>query len=161
MSLSRLFHSYRDEPIGRWGETGVPDHLTHPQAELGLSSLMCLCILKCCCMRFNNQDTVSNIITTIYSNVCFSAAKLKCIKYFVVLISFLYFSKTILEKKRIVDIYLLKIFLVFISHHFRPTSGCLAFSCCRILRLYKGAITYDRISTRICSVLKQMIKLAP
>ena len=22
-SLSRLFHSYRDEPIGRWGETGV------------------------------------------------------------------------------------------------------------------------------------------
>ena len=23
-SLSRLFHSYRDEPIGRWGETGVP-----------------------------------------------------------------------------------------------------------------------------------------
>ena len=22
-SLSRLFHSYRDEPIGRWGKTGV------------------------------------------------------------------------------------------------------------------------------------------
>ena len=38
-SLSRLFHSYRDEPIGRWGETGVPreNHLTHPQAEHGLS----------------------------------------------------------------------------------------------------------------------------
>ena len=33
--LSRLFHSYRDEPIGRWGETGVPreNHLTHPQAD--------------------------------------------------------------------------------------------------------------------------------
>ena len=31
MSLSRLFHSYRDEPIGRWGETGVSreNHLTH------------------------------------------------------------------------------------------------------------------------------------
>ena len=27
-------HTYRDEPIGRWGETGVPreNHLTHPQA---------------------------------------------------------------------------------------------------------------------------------
>ena len=39
MSLSRLFHSYRDEPIVMWGETGVPweNHLTHPQAELGLS----------------------------------------------------------------------------------------------------------------------------
>ena len=23
-SLSRLFHSYRDQPIRRWGETGVP-----------------------------------------------------------------------------------------------------------------------------------------
>ena len=31
-SLSRLFHSYRDEPIVRWGEAGVPrvNHLTHP-----------------------------------------------------------------------------------------------------------------------------------
>ena len=40
-TLSRLFHSYRDEPIGRWGETGVPqeNHLTHPQAELGLSHM--------------------------------------------------------------------------------------------------------------------------
>ena len=40
-SLSRLFHSYRDEPIGRWGETGVPreNHQTHPQAELGLSHM--------------------------------------------------------------------------------------------------------------------------
>ena len=40
-SLSRLFHSYRDEPIDRWGETGVPreNHLTHPQAELGLSHM--------------------------------------------------------------------------------------------------------------------------
>ena len=38
-SLSRLFHSYRDEPIVRWGEKVVPqkNHLTHPQAELGLS----------------------------------------------------------------------------------------------------------------------------
>ena len=38
---SRLFHSYRDEPIGRWGETGVPreNHLTHLQAELGLSHM--------------------------------------------------------------------------------------------------------------------------
>ena len=38
-SLSRLFHSYRDESIARWGEMGVPreNHLTHPQAELGLS----------------------------------------------------------------------------------------------------------------------------
>ena len=36
--LLRLFHTYRDEPIGRWGETGVPrtNHLTHPQAEHGL-----------------------------------------------------------------------------------------------------------------------------
>ena len=41
MSLSILFHSYRDKPIGRWGETGVPweNHLTHPQAELGLSHM--------------------------------------------------------------------------------------------------------------------------
>ena len=41
MSLSRLFHSCRNEPIGRWGETGVPweNHLTHPQAELGLSHI--------------------------------------------------------------------------------------------------------------------------
>ena len=40
-SLSRLFHSYRDEPINRWGETGVPreNHLTHPQAELDLSHM--------------------------------------------------------------------------------------------------------------------------
>ena len=31
-SLSRLFHSYRDEPICRWGETEVPreNHLIHP-----------------------------------------------------------------------------------------------------------------------------------
>ena len=38
-SLSRLFHSYRDRPIGRWAEKIVPqeNHLTHPQAELGLS----------------------------------------------------------------------------------------------------------------------------
>ena len=38
----RLFHSYRDKPIGRLGETGVPrkkTHLTHPQAELGLSHM--------------------------------------------------------------------------------------------------------------------------
>ena len=36
MSLPRLFHSYQDESIGRWGELGVPreNHLTHPQAEL-------------------------------------------------------------------------------------------------------------------------------
>ena len=40
-SLSRLFHSYRDEPIGRCGETIVPpeNHLTHPQAEHGLSHM--------------------------------------------------------------------------------------------------------------------------
>ena len=40
-SLSRLFHSYRDEPIGRWGETGVPreNHITHLQAELGFSHM--------------------------------------------------------------------------------------------------------------------------
>ena len=40
-SLSRLFHPYRDEPIGRWGETGVPreNHLTQPQAELGLTHM--------------------------------------------------------------------------------------------------------------------------
>ena len=39
-SLTRLFHSYRDEPIGGWGETGVPreNHLTHPQAEHWLVS---------------------------------------------------------------------------------------------------------------------------
>ena len=38
---SRLFHSYRDKSIGRWGETGAPreNHLTHPQAELGLSHM--------------------------------------------------------------------------------------------------------------------------
>ena len=37
-SLSRLFPSYRDEPIGRWGEKIVPreNHLSHPQTELGL-----------------------------------------------------------------------------------------------------------------------------
>ena len=40
-SLSRLFHSYRDEPIGRWGDTGIAreNHLTHPQAELGSSHM--------------------------------------------------------------------------------------------------------------------------
>ena len=40
-SISRSFHSYREEPIGRWGETRVPreNHLTHPQAELGLSHI--------------------------------------------------------------------------------------------------------------------------
>ena len=40
-SLSRLFHSYRDEPIGRWGEKIVPqeNHPTHPQAELGVSHI--------------------------------------------------------------------------------------------------------------------------
>ena len=38
-SLSRSFNSYRDEPIGRWGEKIVPqeNHMAHPQAELGLS----------------------------------------------------------------------------------------------------------------------------
>ena len=37
-SLSRLFHSYGDKSIGRWGKKGAPreNHLTHPQAELGL-----------------------------------------------------------------------------------------------------------------------------
>ena len=40
MSLSRYF-THRDEPIDRWGETGVPrkNHLTHPQAELVLSHM--------------------------------------------------------------------------------------------------------------------------
>ena len=40
-SFLRLFHSYREGPIGGWGETGVPreNHLTHPQAELGLSHM--------------------------------------------------------------------------------------------------------------------------
>ena len=40
-SLSILFHLYRDEPIGRWGENITPqeNHLTHPQAELGLSHM--------------------------------------------------------------------------------------------------------------------------
>ena len=30
------YFTHRDEPIDRWGETGVPreNHLTHPQAEL-------------------------------------------------------------------------------------------------------------------------------
>ena len=39
--LSRLFHSYKDESIGSWGETAVPreNHLTHPQAEHGLSHM--------------------------------------------------------------------------------------------------------------------------
>ena len=33
--LSRLFHSYRDEPIDRWGETGVPreNHLSDTPAS--------------------------------------------------------------------------------------------------------------------------------
>ena len=32
---------HREELIDRWGETGVPreNHLTHPQAELGLSHM--------------------------------------------------------------------------------------------------------------------------
>ena len=32
---------HREEPIDRWGKTGVPreNHLTHPQAELGLSHI--------------------------------------------------------------------------------------------------------------------------
>ena len=41
-SLSRLFHSYRDEPIRRWGEKREypgKNHLTHPQVELDLSHL--------------------------------------------------------------------------------------------------------------------------
>ena len=35
------YFTHRDEPIDRWGETGVPrdNHLTHPQAELGLSHM--------------------------------------------------------------------------------------------------------------------------
>ena len=37
----KIFFTHRDEPIDRWGETGVPreNHLTHPQAELGLSHM--------------------------------------------------------------------------------------------------------------------------
>ena len=40
-SLSRLFHSYRDRPIGRCAEKIVPQEniLIHPQAELGLSHM--------------------------------------------------------------------------------------------------------------------------
>ena len=40
-SLSRLFHSYRDESISRWGKTGLPreNHLTHEQADLDLSHM--------------------------------------------------------------------------------------------------------------------------
>ena len=36
-----LFHSFRSERTGMWGETGVPreNHLTHPLAELGLSHM--------------------------------------------------------------------------------------------------------------------------
>ena len=39
--LQLIDSSNRDEPIGRWGETGVPreNHLTHPQAELCLSHM--------------------------------------------------------------------------------------------------------------------------
>ena len=35
------YFTHRDEPIDRWGKTGVPreNHLTHPQAELGLSHM--------------------------------------------------------------------------------------------------------------------------
>ena len=35
------YFTHRDEPIDRWGETGVPreNHLTHPQAELFLSHM--------------------------------------------------------------------------------------------------------------------------
>ena len=35
------YFTHRDEPIDRWGETGVPpeNHLTHPQAELVLSPM--------------------------------------------------------------------------------------------------------------------------
>ena len=39
----KLFHSYRDESIGRWGEnrsTRGKYHLTHPQAEHGLSHII-------------------------------------------------------------------------------------------------------------------------
>ena len=38
----KLFHSYRDESIGRWGEKPEypgKNHLTHPQAEHGLSHI--------------------------------------------------------------------------------------------------------------------------
>ena len=39
--LSRFFHLYQDEPIERRDEMGVPrkKHLTHPQAEHGLSHM--------------------------------------------------------------------------------------------------------------------------
>ena len=35
------YFTHRDEPIDRWGETGVPreNQLTHPQAELFLSHM--------------------------------------------------------------------------------------------------------------------------
>ena len=64
-------------------------------------------------MRFNNQDTVSNIISTIYSKCLLLSSNIEVHKIVRCshLIS-LYFSKTMVEKKRIVDIYLLKIFLV-------------------------------------------------
>ena len=41
-SFSRLFHSYRDESISRWGENGSSpgkNHLTQPQEELDLSHI--------------------------------------------------------------------------------------------------------------------------
>ena len=66
------------------------------------------------------MDTVSNIITTIYSNVCFSVHKIFRCSH---LISH-YFSKTTVEKKQIVDIYLLKIFLVNIDTGIYYESSC-------------------------------------
>ena len=42
IALSILYHSHRDKPIGRWGKKIVPqeNHLTHPQAELGLCHML-------------------------------------------------------------------------------------------------------------------------
>ena len=43
MSLSRLFQLIQDRPISRWAKAGETKkkkkHLTHPQAELGLSHM--------------------------------------------------------------------------------------------------------------------------
>ena len=69
--LSRLFHSYRDKLIGRWGETGVPleNHLTHPQAELGLSHMWPVRILNLHQTQRWDTPNLNEISLSIHSDV--------------------------------------------------------------------------------------------
>ena len=69
MYLSRIFHSNRDEPIGRWGETGVPRELQLLGQINKLIYLGLIQIFSVCSRSINHCQSLGNHISISFQNL--------------------------------------------------------------------------------------------